>query len=215
MTYSSLPNSGQSLGQTRAAIKNNFDLIKTTLDQNHVDLDLANKGKHYVIQMPVTASIPVAPLPPGGLVAGESNLYSKTSSAASQIFFSPDASGNEYQLTRAITASFPSFSTNAAYGVAPPNTVLRGGWTFLPGGMLFQYGVFRGTGTSNTPSSGTIPFPVQFTTACFSIQLQVRRNDAAGARAAISRTSPPTTSDFTYDLESGTCDGVYWTAIGV
>lgn len=130
MTYTSLPNTGQSLGQTRAAIKNNFDLIKTTVDQNHVDFDLSGAGKHNVIQMPVTGSIPVNPIPPGGLVAGDANVYSKTANAASQIFFSPDASGNEYQLTRAIAANF------ATFGIA------NNGWTFLPGGLIMKYGTF-------------------------------------------------------------------------
>jgi len=215
MTYGSLPNSGQSLGQTRATIKNNFDLIKSTIDQNHRDFNASGAGKHYVIQMPVTATIPVNPVPPGGLVAGDANIYSKTSSVASQIFFSPDASGNEYQLTRAITANFASFSTNAPYGVAPANTIIIGGWTFLPGGMLYQYGLFTGTSASSTPTNGTIPFPIVFTNPPYVVQLQVRRNDASGARASISRTSPPTAIDFTYNLESGTCDGVYWVAIGI
>jgi hypothetical protein len=214
MTFTLVPNSGQSLGQTRDAIRTNFSVLQTTIDQNHVDLNLANKGKHYVIQMPVTASIPVAPLPPGGLVANEANIYAKTSSAASQIFFSPDASGNEYQITRAITASFALFAANAAYGAPPAGTLISGGWTFLPGGLLFQYGKFTGLGASNTPANGTIPFPVAFTGVPFLIEMTVVKDGGNGI-ANVSRSTPPTNTGFTYALDGSNYAGVYWTAIGI
>lgn len=212
MTYTSLPNSGQSLGQTRAAIKKNFDLIKTTLDQNHVDLDLANQGKHYVVQMPVTATIPVAPLPPGGLVAGEANLYSKNSSAASQIFFSPDASGNEYQMTRAISASFTSFGQNLNnYGGIGAD--YSGGWTFLPGGMIYQYGSVV---NAYSHIGATLTFPVAFTNAPYSISLILQRADSASAKVIVKRSPAPTNTGFNYDIDvSGTLTTLYWVAIGV
>lgn len=204
MPYTSLPNSGQSLGQTRDAIRNNFDLIKTTVDQNHVDFDAAGPGKHYCIQMPVQGAIPANPLPPLGLVAGDANVYSKTASAASQIFFSPDASGNEYQMTRAITASFAKFATNTAY-IANHT----GGWTFLPGGMIMQYGI-----RSSPGASGVITLPVAFTNAPYSITLTLLRNSGSQSVTVDSGTIPTTTT-INYLVSSAGSVGIYWTAIGV
>lgn len=210
MTYTLLPNSGQSLGQTRAAIRTNFQLIQTAQDTNHVALGVAGQGKHKFLQMPEQGSAPTTAVNEGG-------FYSKAGAnpIETNLFFRAENDGYEYQLTKSISASTALFSTNAAYGVAPAGTIIIGGWTFLPGGIIMQYGLVTGLVASSTPSSRTIPFPVNFTGTPYTVQLQVRRNDASGARASISRTSPPTNSGFTYDLESSTCDGFYWTAIGI
>ena len=199
MTYSSLPNSGQSLGQTRAAIKNNFDLIKTTVDQNHIDFDAGGPGKHFAIQMPVTGGIPT-----GGFVAGDANMYGRTLNNESQIVFKPDASTHQYQLTRSIDASFTTFATNTAYLANH-----AGGWTFLPGGMLLQYGI-----RSSPGASGVITLPVAFTNAPYSITLTLLRNSGSQS-VTIDSGTIPTTTTINYLVSSSGSVGIYWTAIGV
>jgi hypothetical protein len=200
MTYVLFPNSSQSLGQTQAGIKNNFSLIQTTIDQNHIDLNLAGKGKHTVIQMPVLGSIPVNPVPPGGLVAGDATLYSKTTNATSNFFFSPDASGNEYQLTRGITASFANF------GAATK------GWTFLPGGLLLQYGL------QNAIHSVPIVFPIPFTNPPFNIQITASIPGQTRSTVYADTSSITNTQFSAWTLDSSgnsTSTGISWIAIGI
>lgn len=209
MTFTLLPNSGQSLGQTRNSVKTNFTVLQTAIDQNHYDMNVANAGKHLVLQMPAAG----LPVPTGGLVVGDANIYSKSSSAASQIFFSPDNSSNEYQLTRAITASFSSFGVNSAYGAPPAGFTQTGGWTFLPGGLLMQYGFYGKAGSLN---SGTVQFPVTWTTGAYTIQTTVYRASAGNAVSVlIDSGTPPTTSSFKYVSNFSANDFFYWTAIGI
>ena len=200
MVFVSLPNSGQSLGQTRAAIKNNFDLIKTTVDQNHLDFDVAGAGKHYAIQIPITGATP-----PGGFVVGDANLYARNSDTQSQVIFKPDASVNEYQLTRANDTYFATFATNTGYLANH-----TGGWTFLPGGMLLQYGARAVPG-----NNGVITFPRPFTNAAYSVQLSISVSDNNERTVGVNRNLLPTNTTINYVCSSGGNDFVYWYAIGV
>ena len=210
MTYTLLPNSGQSLGQTRSSIRTNFSLIQTAQNTNHVAIDGSGAGKHKFLQMPEQGSAPAT-------AANEAGFYAKvgTNPAQSNLFFRGESSGFEYQLTKAISASTALFGTNAAYGVAPAGTVIIGGWTFLPGGLILQYGLVTGTGALNTPSTRTVPFPIAFNAVPYTVHLQVRRDNASDSESSISRTTLPTSTDFTYVLKDSTANGFYWTAIGV
>lgn len=146
------PPNGFSLGQTKTTIRNNLDGTFQTVAVNHYDNNSANAGRHKHVEMPISASIPP------GLINGETTVYSKTDAATtSQLFFSPDNTGNEYQITRAINAAFTLFSTNTQYETVP--AIVNGGWTYLPGGMLLQYGTIV--------SGSSINFAVPFTTAVY------------------------------------------------
>ncbi len=82
-------------------------------------------------------------------------LYTKQISSASQLFYTPDNTTNEYQMTKVDTANFSTFGTKTNY-IAPITT--EGGWTFLPGGLILQYGTIIGTGTSTA-----VVFPIPYT----------------------------------------------------
>lgn len=198
MTFTpNIPVSGQSLGETRDPIRNNFTYISTTLAKNHFPTNDANAGKHQKVEMPVGS------LPTG--VASEGILYTKTATG-SQLYYTPDASGNEYQMTRTIAAKYSTFSTNSVYDATQPDN--QGGWTFLPGGMLLQYGFL-----TNPQNNDIIPFAVSFTTFAF-VTLGATRNSTddkmisvkAGSvlnnqfQVILSGSSPPT--------------GLYWQAVG-
>ena len=93
MTYVLLPNSGQTLGQTRSAIRTNFELIQTVFEQNHVDLDQSPDGKHKFLQMPEQSSAPNTDPNEGGLYCKE------VTGIGTQLFFKGENNGTEYQLT--------------------------------------------------------------------------------------------------------------------
>ena len=95
MAYVLLPNSGQSLGVTRAQIRTNFALIQQTFDNNHYDFDAVNAGKHSVIQLPEQTVFPLTPLNEGQLLAREYNTKTElawrpenTAAAADQYILS-------------------------------------------------------------------------------------------------------------------------------
>lgn len=177
------------------------------IDVDHYSFDEANGGLHRQVQMPVLGSIPV------GLIPSSGTIYTKTSTG-SQLFYSPDNTGNEYQLTRANTTNFTSFSTNNAYGTPPATFTQQGGWTFLPGGMLLQYGFYGKTGALGT--SGQVQFPIAFTNAPYSLTLVLIRSGAGSSPVVVlDNGTIPTTTTFNFVSSSGGSDGIYWTAIGV
>ena len=197
MSYTAnTPQSGQTLGFTRPLINQNFQTINTAFAINHVAFNISGAGKHKFVEMPNQSAIP------SPLASGEGTIYCKSSGIA-QLFFTSGISGNEYQLTRAISASFTTFGTNTGY--AANHT---GGWTFLPGGMLLQYGLRISAGTS-----GVITFPTAFTNAPYSINVSLYSN-AAGRTVVIDTGTAPTTTGFNF-INSVAGQGVYWTAIGV
>ena len=134
------------------------------------------------------------------------------SDSETNLWYSPDASGNPYQLTRTITGNFDTFGQNIAYGTPPGGFTQEGGWIFLSGGILMQYGFYGKSGASG--SSGTIQFPVTFLNNPYSIQLSLYRNSGSQT-ITLNSGSPPSTSSFNFLASSSGSDGVYWTAIGV
>ena len=164
MSYTpSVPNSGDSLGSTRSTINTNFQQIDVVNSVNHEAFSTADKGKHKFLQMPerIQAEIPTT-------AANEGGVYTKvaTNPAESNLFFRGESNGKEYQLTRSDQANNLTFATDTNYDAGPPS--LNGGWTFLPGGMILQWGVSNNVASTN---SQVFTFPIPFPTNVFNIQL--------------------------------------------
>ncbi len=194
-----VPVSGQSLGNSRPIIAQNFATIQTIFDKNHVDFNASGGGKHKYVEIPVSVSIPA------GLTASEGTLYTKTVSGASQLFYSPDTTSNEYQLTNTISAQFTKFSTNTAYAASH-----TGGWTFLPGGMIMNYGRFTVSG-----SSGTVTFALAFPSGSAPYSLTISLQRSSGDQSlTIDSAIPPTSTGFKWLSSSAGSQYVYWMAIG-
>lgn len=202
MTYTTgIPVSGDSLGGTRDRIRTNFEEIATVTAVNHVAFNSLGEGKHKFLQMPEQASAPTT-------AADEGGFYAKVGASPAQtnLFFRGESDGFEYQLTRAISASTTRFATNTAY-VANHT----GGWTFLPGNLLLQYGARTTPGTS-----GTITFPVAFTTGYYSITIGLSRNDSSSNQSFyVDNSVAVSLTSFAYDSTSSATDPIYWMAIGV
>ncbi len=212
MTYTpDIPVSGESLGSTRDRIRGNFQEIAAVEAINHVAFNTTGKGKHKFLQMPEQVSAPTT-------LVNEGGFYTKvgTNPAETNLFFRGESNGFEYQLTRAIAASTALFSTNTTYPGA--QAFEKGGWTFLPGGLILQYGsVLPGQGTS---SSGTTLFPVAFTANPFIVMpTPVSRNSGVGSgqeRVISVRDGLSVTNQFQWNWENstGTYVGFNWIAIG-
>ncbi|HMG16084.1 MAG TPA: hypothetical protein VK590_11590 [Saprospiraceae bacterium] len=183
-------------------MKINTNSISDLINVDHISFGVANGGYHKVVHL--------SPQTTPGTIVGIGQLYSKTISGDQQLFYKP-GSGNEYQLTRTISASFARFGVNIAYGTPPALFTQIGGWTFLPGGLLMQYGFYGRTGA--TGSSGNIQFPVTWRTGAYSISLSLYRN-SGNQSLAIDSGSPPSTTQFSFLSSASGSDGIYWSAIG-
>ena len=78
MTYNNnVPQSGQTLGNTRSPINTNFSLIASVEAVNHVAFNSSGAGKHKFLQMPeqgvAPSGAPTTAVNEGGLVALEYN----------------------------------------------------------------------------------------------------------------------------------------------
>lgn len=136
MTFNpAIPGPNDILSQSQAQIQTNFSQANTIFDVNHVTFDnatVAERGKHRKVDFKRIA----AP----GSVANEAVIYQKASGGSSNLFMQRDGVGTEIQLTG-------------------PNPVIAGnGTTFLPGGMILNYGTVVGAVAGNTATFAT-PFP--------------------------------------------------------
>jgi len=117
---------------------NNFLALKVFLDRNHVAIldptTGTSEGKHKFMQMPEQAAAPASAVDEGA-------LYTKQASAITNLFWRLENSGTEVQMTN----------------IAP--SLAATGYTFLPGGLLLQWGR-----TTLTGASTTISFPTAFST---------------------------------------------------
>jgi len=188
-------------------LQNNFQQLDTTYKVNHVALtdNSTSNGAHTYVEMRNQGGLPPA------LKAQEGTIYTKIVNAVSEMFYTPDNSTNEYQLTRTISAQIAKFATGLAYGTPPATFTQTGGWVFLPGGLLMQYGFYGKVGALGT--GGTIQFPIPFTNPPFSVVATLKRTSSGNQAYSISST--PTQTQFQFLTETGASDGIYWHAIGV
>lgn len=209
MTYTnSIPIAGESLGSTRDRVRGNFEEIAAVEAINHIAFNAVGKGKHKYLQMPeVTASgvgVPVT-------LPNEGGLYVDVgpNPAQANLFFRAENNGFNYQLTKTIAASSALFGVNINnYNAVGVN--FTGGWTFLPGGLLLQYGL-----AINLPANGTktVTFPVAFTTACFSISLSPVTSNNPTSQLILN--ANPGLTSFVINNNSSTFNRAFWIAIGL
>lgn len=202
-TYNNdIPDTPNNPSNDQPLMKINTNSIDDLIEVDHVSFNTNNGGFHKQSQY-LNGNLPA------GLGSGAGTVYSKAVSGTSQIFFTPDASGNEYQQTRAIGSSFPLFGlqTNNYNGVG---TAFNGGWTYLPGNLLLQYGVC--TAVTDT----AIPFPVAFTGNPFTIQLTgFYNNNSRGFWWVKTRSNTQFTAALRDSSGSDISTTFFWMAIGV
>lgn len=205
MTYTpDIPISGETLGSTRDRIRGNFQENAVVEAVNHVAFNSVGKGKHKFLQMPEQVSAPVT-------LVNEAGFYSKAglNPAEANLFFRGENNGFEYQLTKAYSAQTATFGNNTNYQVGPPS--LNGGWTFLPGGLILQYGY---TNSISSSSSRTVTFPVIFPNEVISINITgLRAASSPGDTDAWVSTGYTTTSFVIFNNGSHSFQ-YFWQAIG-
>ena len=138
-------------------------------------------------------------------ISGSAFLLAKTASGVTNWYFRcDDGATNAYQLTNIVSGNEATFGTNTNY-----SGTLDGGWSFLPGGLIIQYG----SGTSSS-SSTTVTFPIAFPSGNppFSITVTPERN--AASASAVDASTIPTSSQFIFKSNTSSSRKFYWVAIG-
>jgi len=180
------PKNGTSLGSSKVPIRNNIDGTFLTLSVDHQNANEANPGYHTDIHMVPEASNPAA-------VPGIGQLYSNTVGSDQQLFYESGL-GVISQITNNVT---PTTGNN--------------GYTYLPGGLIIQWGVTAGSFGSTVAvlfTTSNIDFPNNV----FNIQITAR-GTTPGTCASILASSVATTG-FTINNSNSAPNGYYWFAIG-
>lgn len=187
------PPDGSSLGQTKSTIRDNLDGTFLTLAVDHINNNgqpgSKPAGYHKVIHMVPQGSNP-------GAVTGYGQLFSKTvnSFITDQALFWETGSGLVQQLTMNLT---PSAAIN--------------GYTFIPGGLMLQWGK-----VVNPTSSGTVLFTtsnVDFPNNLFNVQLTMQQNSSSRT-AVVDVSATFDKTQFSYLCSSSGVGGLFWFAIG-
>ncbi len=203
MPFVATPNIGDSLGSTRVQMRENTNLLRSTIATDHVDVNGGEPGKHKwtrYLQQPAL-NVP-------STNANESLIFLRPFDT--NICLRPPS-------TTAVSgkdlAIFPnSFGTPTDFDRLATNDAITngiGGWTFLPGVLLFQYGSLTAAG-----SSGTITFPKAFTTEVYNIQITLVKSGSTTAAATVDSATPVSVTSFKYRTSAAGAVDIYWTAIG-
>lgn len=187
MTFTpDIPQSGETLGGTRSKINANFQQIGVALAVNHAGFGASGEGKHNLIQMPTITSTATTPT----TNATENALY--TDGSPVNMYWRPASDGTAVQMTTTTAV------TNGATGC-----------TFLPGGLVMQFGSFTFTGSGNQAVS--FVNATGFGTAPYSVILTLDKDDST-TRSAYAHTL--TTTGFTGRYTGSNPHTCYYIAIG-
>lgn len=146
MALNDVPLAGQSLGITRVPINQNFSVIDTAFQVDHVDYNTTNQGMHNRVSFPTQS---VAPTPLAGIV----QLYSQVSAITGQ----PElVFAHQLGSTAPLAAQIAEF-TSAGWS--------NPGWTRLPSGIMLKWrsGIgFGGSGSVTININATSPVSPPF-----------------------------------------------------
>jgi len=180
MFDSTKPQSGITLSAGRAVTQANFAGTETYIARDHVSLDAnsAESGKHKAIRLTEQAA-------PTTLV-NELGLYAKDTGSEPDLYVRRESSGTEIQMTM----GDPSNSAN--------------GYSFLPGGLLIQWGKVASVARTVT----AFTFPKSFTNTCYSLTLTTVDAFKVAMINVLAKTGATIKQDDTTNRD------VYWIAIG-
>ena len=203
--YTGFPTPEDSLGSTQLKFFTNWASVKTFVDTNHYDFANTLAGNHkWVLYGRQTGTFPDTSSPSALTIA---TYAAADSTPRTQLWFQPqnDATGaNAIQLTAGDVTN-ATFSTNTVYAANR-----KGGWTFLPGGMIMQYGTLT---DASMPSTGSMTFPIAFSAIPFSLTFGISRPSGSSANQSFFYDTL-TATGFSFSNTSANNTPVSWVAIG-
>ncbi len=202
MTWTpNIPAANQTLANSQPLIRDNFTEVFTDFGKNHVgftNATVADRGKHNFVTLKVQAADPVI------ANNNEAEIFTKQIGGITQLFWKR-FNGSAVQMTAVDPVYTP--------GVGP--VFDNKGFTFLPGGLLLQYGNLVVNNATRTP----VVFPTAFSAPPYTIQVAMGRHNSDNPKQVyVWDQAPftPTAANFNVYYTTGTepTHIVYWLAIG-
>lgn len=188
------PQDGSSLGNTRVQIRNNLDGTFSTLAVDHIDNNGnpsgGTPGYHKVIHFQDQGSSTPA------TVLGVTQEYTNTDTHSIQQKKLKSTGGNVYQETTMLDAFYNRFGDDLS--------VNRAGWTFLPGGLIMNYG-YTSSSTGVTVDFVALGLPT-FSNINYIINVTPFTTNSSYHVVNLLVSS--------FGITSSPSSGYYWTAIG-
>ena len=221
MSYqANIPTGTVNLSADYLNLQTNFTALNNVFFINHFKFSdsTGNLGKHRFIEQPslgnqvTNFASPNTFTLPTPLAAGEGTLFTNTttgtiSPSLVDLYYTQGTIGNGYQLTNTDDTNFATFGTQTNYPPMVDNQY--GGWTFLPGGLILQYGQMQTTGAT-TPVVYPKPFLDTTWGGAYSISVNLRI--ASGANVSYGYNGNTLTG---FNFISNTSGATFvWSAIG-
>lgn len=142
MALNNVPQTGQTLGQTRDQISGNFSVINAAFLVDHVEYNIGGQGFHKQVTFPVQSGGSVPPVPTNNTFVMYMTLDNLTppngtNTGINQLFIKRD------------TDSATSLGTPITAQVYDNGTT--SGWSMLPSGVIVKWGQFSSAGNIATP----------------------------------------------------------------
>jgi hypothetical protein len=147
VALNNVPLSGQTLNITRVPINQNFSVIDTAFQVDHVDYNISGQGQHNKVSFPIQNPVPATQ-------AGILQLYSQLSAITNQ----PELVFTHQAGSTAPTAAQIVEFTSAGWS--------NPGWTRLPSGIMFKWHAnigFAGNATVTIDVNADVPGSPNFT----------------------------------------------------
>lgn len=195
MTFNpNIPTGGQTISSTTVPIQTNFSVSNTAFGVDHTPFTVVtNQGQHNKVSLIQQASDPVA-------LTTAPILYAKstTSNTVNNDIYFERASNDGSAVVQLTTTKVNPLASAS-------------GSSFLPGGIMIQWGSQSFVGTQNP----TVTFPTAFPNACFNIQLSLFNSGYTSATVApVNVILSVSTSGFTARVNQSGNATWYWMAIG-
>lgn len=193
-TFQNIPNPADLISTSQGDLKNNFQYFQASLNKDHQivfsDTNMTTfEGRHRQVSLKNLHGI----------------VPTISDGADSQIF---SDNGNLWANTTVVGAPVPAqLTTFVADSVVPGPTFGKSiGWTFLPGGLIMQYGT-----ASTAGSTKTVTYPIPFPTGIFSVVATIVTSSPS--RFVMVSTSVSPTTQFVA-TGSASAFAFNWIAIG-
>lgn len=211
------PQPDDQLDVSQSDLQGNFQQANIVMDIDHIPFDnvTSSQGYHKVIHQTAFSTVttdppnnyPASPPPTIGLIGQLYTAQTNDGVNVDETLYYLTGAGRNLQLTM-------NFSPNGSYQ----------GYTFLPGGLIFQWGFINRTSTG---SDVNIPFNIPFPSAVIAMWgsgyfYNAVPNDGATVQFKTNHVSPPsappntskTTFNYYFNTNSGSYTGFQWFAIG-
>jgi len=193
---SGIPQTGQTLGQTRDDVRNNFLNYYNTMSVNHVPPNGAlgfGQGKHTFCEFVTQGMSPATS-------ANEVATYCRAISAVPQLFLQKQS-----QIAGAADIQMSRVDTGALSATA--------GYSFLPGGAIIQWNI-----AAANPGGTVTTFPIVFPNNCFGVNVGMVGASISSLHSVWCKTNYPSNTlmdrtQFLAASDSGAL-GIFYFAIG-